>query len=86
MGPIMTVRLQKLCDTDCEELALNYSESCLRCVPSDVVSHKSTRQLIFDINLALLVNFGKTNEYINKVRVHAINYEKFLFKINRFYR
>lgn len=67
MGPIMTVRLQKLCDTDCEELALNYAESCLRCIPADSVEHKETRRLLFEIHLGLLVSLGKTNEYINKV-------------------
>lgn len=67
IGPIMTVRLQKLCDTDCEELALNYAESCLRCIPVESVAYKETRTLVLDINLGLLVSLGKTNEFINKV-------------------
>lgn len=72
MGPIMTVRLQKLCDTDLEKLALKYSESCLRCIPDDTVPYKDTRNLVFDINLGLLVSLGKTNEFVEKVSVYLI--------------
>uniref|UniRef100_A0A336M5S8 CSON011249 protein n=1 Tax=Culicoides sonorensis TaxID=179676 RepID=A0A336M5S8_CULSO len=69
IGPIMTVRLQKLCDTDLEELALNYSNSCLRCIPSSSSDKilNETRILVSDINLALLSSLGKTNEFISKI-------------------
>ncbi|XP_063704793.1 uncharacterized protein LOC134834156 [Culicoides brevitarsis] len=67
MGPMMLIRLQKLCDTNCEELALNYSESCLRCIREDVEEFSTLRTHIYDQNLAMLVSLDKTDEFMQKV-------------------
>lgn len=63
---MMVARLQKLCDTDCEKLALNYVKSCLKCIPA-TEEYKEVQQNMYDMYLALLLCFDKVQECVVEV-------------------
>lgn len=69
-GYLVAMRLKKLCDSRCEDLALRFSNACLRCLRSPesskfhVVTTEDQHRYILDIYIALLNKYMRTYDII----------------------
>lgn len=68
------MRLKKLCDSHCEDLALRFANACLRCLrlPESrdfhVITTEDQKRYILDIYIALLHKYQRTQEILNELK------------------
>lgn len=72
-GYILAMRLKKLCDSRCEDLALRFANACLRTLRMpesqnfNVVTTEDQKRYIIDVYIALLHKYKRTHDIIQEV-------------------
>lgn len=67
------MRLKKLCDSRCEDLALRFAKACMRCLRMKekhnfhLLTTQDQKRYILDIYIALLHKYKQTQEIISEV-------------------
>lgn len=81
---VISVRLMKLCDCNCEDLALNLATAFLKYVESNNIIRISVEQIwfIFDVKISLLYKFKEKIKIEDILR--EMNYEDGIYLIKRF--
>lgn len=86
-GYLVSHRLKKLCESHCEDLALNLVTAfmcCYRMAETQQFNLNATeeqRWFIFDVYIALLFKFKKTSHILTTVRFSLLLMMKLLFTI-----
>ncbi|GLV43283.1 uncharacterized protein CBL_14039 [Carabus blaptoides fortunei] len=87
-GYLVGMRLKKLCDSHCEDLALRLANACLRCLRLPESQHflavttEDQKRYILDIYIALLHRYKRTHDIINELK--RLTLEEGLQLVHRF--